>query len=181
MTSFTLLCCVVGHYRRVRLPSEEHPTIYLEFLLPRWQSLNLLEKALILTLSLLTLAAIGAFIYAATRSDVNERFTEFYILGPEGLAENYPREAVVGRPVTVTVGIANREGIPAGYQVLVANDEHLIGQSGPVHLEPGGTDERPISFAPVVTGDDVEVIFFLYREGVEGPYRSLRLWLKVTE
>jgi uncharacterized membrane protein len=50
-----------------------------------------------------------------------------------------------------------------------------------IHLEPGETDERPVSFTPLAAGDDVEVLFYLYRDGVEGPYRSLRLWLKVTE
>jgi len=95
------------------------------------------------------------------------------------LAENYPREAVVGQPVTVTVGITNREGIPAGYRVEVVNGEHLVGQAGPVRLEAGVTDERPVIFVPTEVGDDVRVMFLLYRDGGEEPYRSLRLWLKV--
>ena len=127
------------------------------------------------------LTAIVSAIVIVVLPNPGEYFTEFYILGPEGLAENYPREAVAGQPVAVTVGIANHESVPAEYRLVVISEEYLIGQAGPVRLEPGETDERPVSFVPMVAGDDVQVVFWLYREGVEGSYRSLRLWLKVTE
>jgi uncharacterized membrane protein len=65
--------------------------------------------------------------------------------------------------------------------LVIINEELLVGQAGPVRLEPGAIDERPVSFAPAVVGDDVEVAFLLYRDGIAEPYRSLRLWLKVTQ
>jgi uncharacterized membrane protein len=181
ITLFILACCVVAHYRRSRLPPEKHFVIHLEFDLSHWRDIGWLDIFLSVALTLFIITTVGTLVYAITKPKVGERFTEFYILGPEGLAENYPREAVVGQPVTVTVGIANHEGVPAEYRLVVISEEYLIGQAEPVRLEPGETDERPVSFVPMVAGDDVQVVFWLYREGVEGSYRSLRLWLKVTE
>jgi len=79
------------------------------------------------------------------------------------------------------VGIANHEDVPAEYSLAIISEELLVGQAGPVRLEPGAVDERSVSFTPLVAGDDVEVVFLLYRDGGKEPYRSLRLWLKVTE
>ncbi len=38
-----------------------------------------------------------------------ERFTEFYILGLEGKADNYPDELTVGEEGRVILGIVNHE------------------------------------------------------------------------
>jgi uncharacterized membrane protein len=181
VTLFIVLCSGIAHYRRSRLSPEARFMIRFEFDVQRWLLASRLDRLLSIMLALSVIAVVGAFIYAIVKPQVGERFTEFYILGSEGLAENYPRRGTVGQPLTVTVGIANQEAVPSGYQVYVISDELLIGESGPVHLEPGATDERPVSFTPLAAGDDVEVLFYLYRDGVEGPYRSLRLWLKVTE
>jgi len=40
---------------------------------------------------------------------LQEPFTEFYILGPEGKADNYPTDYVLGENGTVIVGIVNHE------------------------------------------------------------------------
>lgn len=176
------LCSGVALWRRRRLPEEERfvPTINVD-LGEWWAAQTHISRLLYVVLAL---ALIGAGI-AATAIIVTpkpgERLTEFYILGPEGLAENYPREATVGFPVTVTVGIANYEGVPADYWVGAYCDTHLIGQSAPVHLESGQSDERVLGFVPTQIGDDVRIDFYLYRDGGTKPYRSLQLWLKVKE
>jgi len=108
-----------------------------------------------------------------------ELFTEFYILGPEGLAESYPRAGAVGEPLAVTVGITNREGAAAGYRVEVRNGGALIGAAGPVRLADGERWEGEVGFAPAEVGPDVRIDFLLYRDERPEPYRSLRLWLEV--
>jgi len=107
--------------------------------------------------------------------------TEFYILGPEGLAESYPREVFAGQTVTVTMGIANHEGVPAEYRVEVVDATGPIGGAGPIGLAAEETDERTLRFAPGETGDDVKIEFWLYRDDGAEPYRSLRLWIHVDE
>jgi len=179
---FIAVCSLVAWYRRWRLPEEERFRLVVKVDVKGWWAAQ--DRTNRILYGIVTGAILTATISAialVVLPKPGEYFTEFYILGPEGLAENYPREAVVGQPVTVTVGIANHEGVPAEYRLVVTSEEHLVGQAGPVRLEPGATDERVVSFVPMVAGDDVKVVFWLYREGVEEPYRSLRLWLKVTE
>jgi uncharacterized membrane protein len=132
----------------------------------------------LLSVALLLFAIAAAAIILSPKP--GERLTEFYLLGPEGLAESYPRLAIAGKPVTVTVGIANREGVATQYTVGVFNGSQRIGLAGPLVLQAEETDERAIAFTPLEVGEDVKVDFFLYRDGDAEPYRSLWLWLEVT-
>lgn len=107
--------------------------------------------------------------------------TEFYLCGSEGQADGYPRWALVGRPVTVTVGMVNGEETTVEYRLEVVDGESLLGQAGPVRLAPGATYEGAVSFTPARAGDPVRVQFLLYRNGLAVPYRTLWLWLRVEE
>lgn len=107
--------------------------------------------------------------------------TEFYLLSGEGQLGLYPRQARVGRPVTLTVGIGNRESVPVVYYLEVMEGGDLLAQVGPLRLAPGAVYENPVSFAPVRAGDRVQVRFLLYRDGLQIPYRTLWLWLRVEE
>lgn len=178
--AFMVVCSGVALWRRRRLAPEERPLWRIEFS-PRawWRELSRTERFLYAVLALaLVLFAVGAVAIIFSPKP-GERLTEFYILGPEGLAENYPREVLVGYPITVTVGITNHEGVSADYWVGAYVDGRLIGQAGPVRLEDGQTDERCLGMVPTVVGDDVRIDIYLYRDGGAQPYRSLRLWIKV--
>ncbi|MBC7227265.1 MAG: DUF1616 domain-containing protein [Thermoflexales bacterium] len=107
--------------------------------------------------------------------------TEFYLLGPDGWAGGYPRRAMVGRPLTVTVGVINGEETTVDYRLEVVDGDYLLGQTGPVRLNPGAAYEGPVSFTPARAGDAVRVQFLLYRNGLPVPYRTLWLWLRVEE
>ncbi len=131
--------------------------------------IGLLTLDLLLLLMIVRLAGVG------------EPVTEFYLLGPEGLATDYPYRGVVGRPMTVTVGIVNGEETTMEYRLEVVDGDYLLGYAGPVRLEPGALYEGPFSFTPVRAGDRVRVAFLLYRNGLPIPYRTLWLWLKVEE
>lgn len=177
---FMAVCSAVALWRRGRLAAVDSPRWRVQFR-PRawWSELSRTERFLY---GLLALALVG-FAIGATAIIVTpkpgEKLTEFYILGPEGLAESYPREVLVGFPITVTVGIANSEGVAAEYWVAAYVGDKLVGQAGPVRLENGQTDERVLGLIPTVIGDDIKIDIYLYRDGGKDPYRSLRLWLKV--
>ncbi len=119
------------------------------------------------------------FVFQTARQ--GEPVTEFYLLGAEGQAESYPYRGVVGEPVTVTVGIVNREGVPVAYRLEVVDGENLLGQMGPMVLGDGETYEGPVSFTLVRAGEPLRVEFLLYRNGLPLPYRRLWLWLEVVE
>ncbi|MBI4498754.1 MAG: DUF1616 domain-containing protein [Chloroflexi bacterium] len=105
--------------------------------------------------------------------------TEFYLLGPDGLAERYPGEARVGQAVAVTVGIANQERAAGIYRVEVRIEEQQVGSAGPITLGVQEVWEQAVSFTPSQAGPHQEVRFLLFREGYSQPYRSLRLWLDI--
>lgn len=180
-TILILLCSVVALLRRRQLPKEERFVPTVDVHLGEWWSTQSRTARFLYFLLALSLVgfAVGAVTIIVTPKP-GERLTEFYILGPEGLAKNYPREAIVGFPVTVTVGIANHEGVPADYWVGAYCGSHLIGQTTPVHLEAGQTNEQVLGFVPIQTGDNVRIDIYLYRDMGTEPYRSLRLWLKVN-
>ncbi len=175
-------CSLVAWLRRRRMAEEDrfHLAVHLD-VKGWWASQDRTSRLIygILGLALL-MAAVGAFAIIALPTE-GDFLTEFYLLGPEGLAEDYPREAIAGQPVLITMGITNHEAVPATYRIEVRDGSGLIGQAGPIYLEVGATDEREISFAPLEVGDDVKIEFFLYRDDGSEPYRSLRLWMKVKE
>lgn len=180
--AFVALCSAMALYRRGRLAEEERPTFALE-VDPRgwWAAQDRTQRVLFGVLGLaLVMFAVGATAIIVTPKP-GERLTEFYILGPEGLAESYPREASAGQTVTVTMGIANHEGVPAEYRVEVTDATGPIGEAGPIDLAAEETDERTLRFAPREIGDNVKIEFWLYRDDGAEPYRSLRLWIQVNE
>jgi uncharacterized membrane protein len=108
-----------------------------------------------------------------------ENYTEFYILGSEGLAESYPREIAAGQVITVTTGIINHESDISFYHILIIIGDKVVGQAGPLVLEDTASWEQPMQFSVPTVGDDQQVIFTLERNGHPSPYRTLRLWINV--
>jgi uncharacterized membrane protein len=135
--------------------------------------------------ALLVGAVAAATVFLVPSPD--EFFTEFYVLGAGGLAEDYPREAAVGEALEVTLGITNRERHPLTYQVEVwavdpwSEVQSRVGTAGPVALAPGETWEAPLTWQMPQAGEDQQVQFLLFRAGDAAPYRQLRLWLDVGE
>lgn len=113
--------------------------------------------------------------------------TEFYIVGPDGLSEDYPRRAAIGDKITVTAGITNREPHSVTFRVQVVDAGARRGDPAlaPLHTRSvsiGGNEtvELPISFVLRAPGPDREITISLYRDSASAPFRSLRLWLSVT-
>ena len=179
---FMLACAALAFFRRRRLPAGERFVLAFEFDAREWWAeLDRTQRRLFGLLGLaLVMFAIGATAIIVTPKP-GERLTEFYMLGPEGLAENYPREALVGQPISVTMGITNREGAWSEYRVEVMAGGDLLQRAGPFPLPNGDTKEWPLELVLQKTGQDVRIEFLLYRDYGNEPYRSLRLWIKVKE
>lgn len=180
LATVTVVCAAVAGYRRSKRPGGEQPDRPgRSGLRAWWASQSLTQRigagALAALFVALTVSVLALIVLPSHGGSV----TEFYLLGPQGRAEDYPREARVGQPVTVTVGIANHEANRTVFRIEALEDERLIGQAGPALVEPGAVEERPIHFTPANPGDDETVTFVLYRGDEHTPYRTLRLWLKV--
>lgn len=133
------------------------------------------------------MAAVGALIVVVVWATIvytvilttPTRFTEFYALGAGGLAEDYPRVAVVGEPVTVTLGINNEEGATRTYRIEVQSSEESLASVGPFEIADGMAWTKVITFAVPTPGNDQEIDILLFTHEDPEPYRQLRLWLDV--
>jgi uncharacterized membrane protein len=179
---FIAVCSAIAASRRWLLPREERFAMHIT-LNPAgwWAAQDHTNRILygVLAGAMVTVTVSALVIVVSPKP--GDRFTEFYILGSEGLAENYPRDVALGREAAVTVGIANHEGVEATYRVDVTNDGQAIGRNDWVRLAPGEIDERPVTFVPHQAGEDVEIEFTLYRDEGTEPYRSLKLGIKVNQ
>jgi uncharacterized membrane protein len=177
---FITTCSLAAWLRRRQLPREERSVLAFSLDTRGWWAAQDRTRRILYGFLAFALLMAGASAVAVLASPKpGERFTEFYMLGEAGLAESYPREATAGQPVTVTVGITNREEVTAYYWIEVRDGLGPIGQAGSLELAPDASDERPVIFVPTELGEDVKIEFLLYRDAGEQPYRSLRLWLKV--
>ncbi len=179
VTSFVVLCSGIAYYRRGRLPVDERFVVRFEFDLQRWQRASWLDKTLSIMLVLSIVAALGALVYAIARPRVAERFTEFYILGPNGVASEYPSRVSAGEPITLIVGIVNHEHADVHYRVERESDD---GAKQIAYLQLGHEEvwEQAYTFNLTEPGEH-KVAFLLYRDGDVEPYRSLHVWITVEE
>lgn len=179
----------IALWRRTRLPAAAAYAPDLAWRpRPWWRSLPRFERRIygLVALALLVAGLSAAWIFLVPSPA--EFMTEFYMLGSEGLAENFPREARVGEEIGVTLGLMNRERDRQTYRVEVwavdpwtEGRRELVARSGPVPLAVGQGHEWPVTWQMPWAGDDQVVELLLFEgEGAE-PYRSLRLWLNVKE
>jgi uncharacterized membrane protein len=169
ITVFILACSAVAWQRQWRLPHEERFQVPFNFKLPQWARMGTLDKSLTITLIVAIVAALGCLGYVVTTPKQGEKFTEFYILGEEGKAENYPKELAVGEEGKVILGIVNHEYQPTSYRVEidingVKNKE--INSGILAHEEKW---EQEVSFTPSETGLNQKVEFWLYKGDEKEP------------
>ena len=145
------------------------------------RSRNAWDKAFSIILAVVILAALGILVYTLVTPKVGERLTEFYILGLEGKATDYPREMVVGEEGRVIVGIINREQKAVSYRVEIKIDGVTTSKLEPIALEHNGKFEQVVNLSLDKPGAEQQVEFLLYKEGKTDVYESLRLWVNVND
>ncbi|MFH1484670.1 MAG: DUF1616 domain-containing protein, partial [Chloroflexota bacterium] len=180
---FVLAATAAACYRRHSLPPEERYQPQLRAILSgavlSWRLQSRWDKMLTGALILAIVVTMGAMAYVVAASLGAERFTEFYILGPSGKAEDYPRKVALGDEVRVKVGVVNTERQPVVYHVAIASGGERIRDISPISLEHGQRWEEDIGFQPTRAGQDQKIAFLLYKGEAREPYRSLHLWLDV--
>ena len=187
ISAFTLLMVTVSVFRRNALPEGS------SFMVPFGQVFNGIrdelftapasrtEKILNIVLVISILLSVTMLVYVVVTPKEGEKFTEFYILGPDGMADDYPTELNVGKEALIFVGVVNHEYRTVNYimnidmyngmdNVTIFNTDLVIS-----HNE---TWENPVAFTPTITGEDIKLQFLLYKDGnLSAPYRSLHLWV----
>jgi uncharacterized membrane protein len=174
---YALLWAFAGRRRR-GLPEQERYRVAIHLDWKGWWAAQ--DRTNWVLYGLLVLALYGVATAAAVilfAPTPGERLTELYALGSGGLAEDYPASAVVGEPVALTLGIANREGESAEYRIEIRAAGEPVGAVGPISLDDGAVWEQSISFSLLKVSEEQAIEVLLYRDAGEQPYRSLLLWM----
>lgn len=177
---YIIAMSLVAWLRRRRLPEPERFRIEFTLDLSGIWGPGVVNKVLSVVLIIAILGVLGTLGYVIARPKTGEKFTEFYILGESGKAQNYPRELSVGEKAKVTVGVVNHEYQTANYTVEVEVGDIMVDQAGPLTLAHEEKWEGDLTFSSSITGRQ-KVEFFLYRDDGTEPYlEPLRLWIEVT-
>jgi len=178
---FTLLLSVIATYRRNKLSLEKRFAVSLNVETTRWGNLSRLDKILSVALVGMILFAVGGLYCIAATPKAGEKFTEFYILGPGGKAENYPRDIKTGEEKEVILGIVNHEYRPVSYDVQVRMDGYVKKQLGPFQLNHAEKREESVGFSVSEPHENLKVELLLFKDGESDPYRSLYLRVNANE
>ena len=190
MSVFIFLICGLAYLRRAKLPEievfkvpfRETALLLKAEILEKPESK--LDKALTVFLIFSIVLSVATLIYVVAAPKEGERFTEFYILGPEGKADNYTTKYVLGENRSIIVGIINHEYKPVNYtmEMRLENKSLPLPQNSQrITLAHNETWEEPVLFTPSVIGDNMKLEFLLFNETNRTvPYRNLHLWVNVS-
>ena len=105
----------IAIFRWIKTNPNERFIISFNLSMPKSESR--LDQALTVILVISILIAVVALIYVIVIPKTGEKFTEFYILGSNGLADDYPTNLTVGENATITIGIVNHEYETINYTI----------------------------------------------------------------
>ncbi len=190
LTIFTAVCVLVANKRRHGLPGDERFCVDFTGIYKQLRGEVLaedrtnLDKALTVVLIASILLSIVTLAYVIMVPKQGEKFTEFYILGPDGKADKYPTRFILGDSKPVIVGVVNHEYRNVTYDLVVAlNDTASVTSLHSERLTLGDnqTWEKPIELKPDRAGTNMKLEFLLYADGnMTAPYRECHLWVNVT-
>ena len=182
----------------MRLPPDQRLSLTLDISIPDWKGYGALDKGLTIALSASIVVAGGTLAYVILAPRPSDAFTEFYLLGPEGNASDYPRALNISQPGPVIIGIANHEAESVMYTVRVDlvgvrffyNTTSGLNQTIDVNrttwtmfnvtVENGQRWSQPY----LILINEVglwKVQFLLFKDGEMGSaYRELHLYVRVT-
>jgi uncharacterized membrane protein len=191
LSVFTLLMSGAAYARRRRLPEDRMFEVsfkgsafaLMAEVLGKPESKT--EKILRTLLAISFVVLISTLAYITLVPHEREPFTEFYILGPQKMAENYKTEYVQGENGTYIIGIKNNEYKTMNYTMEV----RLENKSLPlpenlqnIKLAHNTILEEPLEITPSIEGKNMKLEFLLFNETEKKvPYKDLRLWINVTK
>ncbi len=139
-----------------------------------------IDKTLSVILIIALIAAVAITVYIVVFPQPGEKFTEFYILGPNGKAGDYPANLTLGESGNVIIGIVNHEYTNTTYELKVRLNQTILKDEN-ITLANNEKKELSFTFKPVTKGNDQKLEFLLFKPpGNSTIYRSLYLYMNVT-
>ena len=189
---FILATSVAAIHRRNKTPVEDRFEIVVDLEMP--EDYTPADKALTVGIVIMMLLSVGLLVYIIVVPREGEAFTEFYVLGGGGMADDYPRYLHVGERSKIFLGVGNHEHEDMNYSLVLSIDpaaENItvhdldsinISSSQQslleVGVESGDTIEIPCNFSIAERGA-FKLRFLLFLDGEL--YRDLHLWVSVFD
>jgi len=178
---FIFAMSVIAWFRQKKLAGEERFNIEFQLGIGNLGKHGR-DRVLSIVLVVTMVGVVGMLGYVMLKPKIGQKFTEFYILGSEGNAADYPKKLAVGQKGNVTVVIANQEYEAVFYQIEVRIDTIKIGKLTGIELMHGERWEGNVEFVTEVASEYQILELFLYKKGESEPYlKPLRLRLNVRE
>jgi uncharacterized membrane protein len=163
------------------MPFSEIPGALREALFPAGRSR--VEQLLSVILILVIIVAISTTIYVIASPKEHELFSDFFILGEKGMADDYPGNISTGLPYPMFIGVGNHEHRNMSYTIEtwtaltefnnVTNSTTYLAMDPLDHqslvLSHNETRVIPYTLSLNKTGCN-RVVFLLFNESVPGPY-----------
>ncbi len=181
VAAFIFIASAVALIRRRRLPQSEKFEPRMKIEIPRWGSMTRMDKVALFLLVLLIMGATGVLVYAVTAHKEQENFTDFYVLGSQGMVQDYPKQLVLGETAQVTLGIVNHEHQYSNYTIEIMLNGEKVQEIGPIGLADEEKWSQAVTLAPTQAGQHQEFEFLLYKGEDTEPYLTLQLWLDIAE
>lgn len=185
LSIFTISLAIGAYIRRSSISEAERFVVefgafFKNMKEPFKKSDTKIDRLLSVILIISIVLAVSMAVYVIAMPKEGEKFTEFYVLGPNGTADVYPTDLRVGEEGEVIIGIVNHEYANVTYQLEVKHNGTVIGEEN-ADLKHNETWERPFTFRATKAGENQKLEFLLYKEGVKEVYRSLHLWVDIKD
>jgi len=131
----------------------------------------------VIILIFLIIGFIGVIYIMLNPTEVGN-YTEFYLLGQNGKAGDYPINLTVNQTGSLTVGVVNHEHLTSSYQIIIIQDGKILKEEN-LTLNNGEKQEIPFQFSEGSPGQ-YKLQFNLYKlPDTSNIYRSLFLLVNV--
>ncbi|GAG94318.1 unnamed protein product [marine sediment metagenome] len=179
LSVFTISVSLVAWVRRLKLPVEERLRVPFERILKFNLGQSSLDKGLSIILIASIIVSATVLVYVSMNPKTGERFTEFYLLGSNGLASDYPTDLKVGDEGEVIIGIVNHEYENLTYRLEITLNGFLIHEEQ-IYLIENEKVETQFTFQAIEKGENQKLEFLLYKNQQIEAYRTLHLWIRVN-
>lgn len=152
--------------------------------MPKRDKHHIFNLALSAALIIVLLVSVCATIYVISAASHSDPFTEFYLLGPNGMADDYPREFNLSETKPVIIGIENHEHKDMEYSLAIVlengTQSHDLYEER-ILLADNATWLKQVGINPQVNGTKMKLDFRLFtNESTTVPYRDCYLYINVT-
>lgn len=182
LSIWTLAVAAVAWLQRRKVGESERFEIPLSpilawFRMPR----NTGDRVTSALLVVAVLAVVGTLFWKIQQPTPGESFSEFYVLGAEGMLQDYPTNLRVGVAQNYNVGVISHEKETTTYVVRAFLGDSQVGEVSPLVLEDGETWEDEFLVVPLADAEGQKLEFRLYKDPSELAYRTIHLFVDVRD